>query len=204
MRTKKKNVSGPIDWLFPRVRKEVLVLLFRQPQQRWYLRDIQRRTGSAMGTVRRELNGLADADILLKTREGNRVYYQANTACPFYPELAGLIMKTAGLADVIRTALSSIRSDIQVGFVFGSVAEGDYDNQSDVDLMLIGSCTFGQVAEVLGGAQKKLAREINPSVFSANEWKKRLKSNEHFVSTVIASAKIYIIGSADELEKLAE
>ena len=120
MRTKKKNINSPIDWLFPAVRKEVLVLLFMQPKQSWYLRDIQRRTGFAVGTVRRELNGLANADILSKTTEGNRVYYRANTECPFYQELAGLITKTAGIADVIKQALLPLNDEIKVAFVFGS------------------------------------------------------------------------------------
>ncbi len=204
MRTKKKEIKAPIDWLFPRVRKEVLVLLFISPGQRWYLRDIQRRTGCAMGTVRRELNGLANADIITKTKEGNRIYYQANTKCPFYSELVGLITKTAGVADIIAEALSQLGAGVEIAFIFGSIAQGDYDSQSDVDLMLIGSCNFGQVAEALSSAQKKLAREVNPSVFSIDEWKQRVEKNDHFVSTVLGSEKIFIVGNKDELAKLGK
>ncbi len=69
MRAKKNN---PIDWLFPEARKKTLALLLGDPDRRWYLRDIERRTGLAIGTVRRELTGLAKAEIISKTKDQRR------------------------------------------------------------------------------------------------------------------------------------
>ena len=96
MRTGKTQA---IDWLLPKVRKQVLALLLTNPDKRWYLRDIVRRTGFALGSVRRELDGLARAEIVTRTKDANRTYYQANRESPLFPELAGLLRKTAGLAD---------------------------------------------------------------------------------------------------------
>lgn len=201
MRTKKKN---PIDWLFPEVRKKVLALLLADPAQRWYLRDIERRTDLAVGTVRRELTGLANAEIITKSKDGNRTYYQANTGCPFFPELSSLLRKTAGLADVLRDALKALSKKIRVAFVYGSFATNSAKAASDVDLMVIGSCSFGQVVGAIGDAQETLGREINPTVYPVKEWKEKLRSGHHFTTSVSKSAKIFIIGTGDDLARLTE
>jgi len=120
MRTKNKN---PIDWVLPVARKEVLGLLLADPAERWYLRDIERRTGLAVGTVRREVSGLTKAGIITKSKDGNRTYYQANAECPFLNELSGLLRKTAGLVDVLRESLKGLSDKVKVAFVYGSFAK---------------------------------------------------------------------------------
>jgi len=202
MRTRKKN---PIDWLFPEARKKTLALLLGDPDRRWYLRDIERRTGLAIGTVRRELTGLARAEIISKTQDGNRTYYQANKECPFLPELSGLLKKTAGVIEVLCESLKSLAKKIQVAFVHGSFAKGTFKAGSDVDLIVIGSCGFGEVVDAIHDAQEKVGREINPTVYPVKEWQQKLASGNHFVRSVsIAEDKIFIIGSKDDLARIAE
>ena len=196
--------NQPIDWLFPEVRKKVLALLLAKPDQQWYLRDIERRTGLAIGTVRRELIGLANAGIITKSKDGNRTYYQANTVCPFFTELSGLLRKTAGLVDVLSEALESLARKIKVAFIYGSMASGSAKSQSDVDLMVIGECSFGEVAEALMQGQEKLYREVNPSVYPFDEFQKKLEAEHHFLKTILRESKVFLIGNEDELARLAE
>jgi predicted nucleotidyltransferase len=194
----------PIDWLFPEVRKKVLALLLAKPDQQWYLRDIERRTGLAIGTVRRELIGLANVGIITKSKDGNRTYYQANTVCPFFHELSGLLRKTAGLVDVLSEALESLAIKIKVAFIYGSMATGSAKSQSDVDLMVIGKCSFGEVVEALMPGQEKLCREVNPSVYPIDEFQKKLEAEHHFLKTILRESKVFLIGNEDELARLAE
>lgn len=202
MRTKKKT---PIDWLFPEVRKKALSLLLGDPDKRWYLRDIERRTGLAIGTVCRELTGLAKAEIILKTKDGNRTYYQANRECPFLPELAGLMRKTAGVIEVLGQSLKPLAKKIVVAFVHGSFAKGTFKSGSDVDLIVIGSSRFAEVVDAIHDAQEKVGRQINPTVYPVKEWREKLASGNHFVRSVsIAEDKIFILGSKDDLARLAE
>ena len=201
METEKKN---PIDWLFPLARKKVLTLLLTDTSKRWYLRDIERRTGLAIGTVRRELTGLRDAEIITKSKDGNRTYYQANIACPFLPELSGLLRKTAGLIDVLSEALRPLSKKIKVAFVYGSFAANSVKAGSDVDLMIIGKCTFAEVVEALMPCQEKLGREVNPSVYPVDEFRKKIAAKHHFLKTVTKEKKIFLIGDEDELTRLAE
>jgi len=193
-----------IDWLFPQVRKRVLTLLLMDAQRRWHLRDVVRRTGCGIGTVRRELGGLTACGILTSRREGNRLYYQASTDCPIYVELASLIRKTSGLADVLRAAIGALGPRVRAAFIYGSQARGDVRSGSDVDLMVIGEVGFADVVTALGPSQDALGREINPTVYSPQEFCEKLASRHHFLESVMKEAKIFLVGDADELGRLAK
>jgi len=201
MRTIGKN---PIDWLFPEVRKKVLALLLSDPAQRWYLRDIERRTDLAIGTVRRELTGLAKAEIITKSKDGNRTYYQANTECPFFPELSGLLRKTAGFVYVLFEALKQLSDKVKIAFVHGSFATGAVRADSDVDLIVIGSCSFAEVVDAISQTQDKLGREVNPSVYPVDEFRQKVASKHHFLSSVLSEPKVFLVGDENELGRLAQ
>jgi uncharacterized protein len=200
MRTSRVQIQ---DWLFPRVRRAVLTLLLMDANKRWHLREVVRRTACAIGTVRRELKGLVACGIALETRDGNRTYYQANSQCPAYGELSGLVRKTCGLADVLRMAMAELGERVKVAFVYGSQARQQADSASDVDLMVIGDVGFAEVVSALAGAQDALSREINPTVYAVEEFRSKVSSGHHFVRSVLKDRKIFLIGDADELGRLA-
>jgi len=192
-----------IDWLFPPVRKKVLALLLGHPDARWHLRDICRRTTLAVGTVRRELGGLVEAEILLATKEGNRTYYQANRASPLFSELAGLLRKTAGVADVLREALAPLERKIDVAFIYGSQASGQAAAASDVDILVVGKVAFTDVVSALSPCQDRLGREITPTVYPKKECREKLVAGNHFLTTVWKEPKIFLVGSQDDLRTMA-
>jgi len=201
MRTPRQET---IDWLFPRARKCVLTLLLMSGEKRWHLREVVRRTGCAIGTVRRELKGLAACGIALESRDGNRLYYQANRQCPVYAELSALIRKTSGLVDVLRAALAGLGERVDVAFIYGSQARQEAKSGSDVDLMVIGEAGFGEVVSALGESQETIGREINPTVYSPGEFHRKAAAGHHFVRSVLNDKKIFLLGDADDLGRLAE
>jgi predicted nucleotidyltransferase len=203
VRNMRTSCAKPADWLFSNSRKWVLSLLFGGDRQPRHLREVVRRTGCAIGTVRRELKGLVACGILTETRDGNRTTYAANPACPFYRELVGLIQKTSGLADALKGALAGLADRIDAAFVYGSCARGVPTPNSDVDLMVIGAVAFADVVAALADAQDSLGREINPTVYSPEEFRQKARSGHHFVSAVLADEKIFLVGDADELGRVA-
>lgn len=200
MRTKRKRA---IDWLLPKVRVRVLALLLPKPSERWHLRDLARATGLAVGTVRREVEGLVAAGIVQRIKDGNRTYFQAQTRSPLYPELLQLLLKTAGLADVLREALEPLGTKVRVAFVYGSLAKGDETAESDIDLMVLGNAKFAKVVEALGPVRERLGREINPTVYPVQEFRQKAAADHHFVTSVLRGEKLFVIGGADELERVA-
>ncbi len=184
--------------LLGQTRLAILSLLLTQPERRLYLRQIIRLLGAGQGAVQRELALLVRAGILLKTREANLAYFQANRASPIFQELRGLIQKTAGIAALLRTALLPLADSIERAFLYGSVARGEETSESDVDLMIIGDISFFDVVSVVSPLQETLGREINPTVFTEVEYMKRLGNKEHFLTRVEADPRIELIGGADD------
>jgi predicted nucleotidyltransferase len=161
--------------------------------------------GAGSGAVQRELAGLTGARIVNRVVEGRQVYYQVNTECPVFRELRDLIRKTFGIGGVVTAAIEPLSESIRIAFIYGSVAAGKEGPESDIDLMLIGDrLVLDDVVASTYGAQQELGREINPSVFGTEEFHIKLMSGHHFLSSVIASPKIFLIGSNDELERLAQ
>lgn len=188
--------------LFGQTRRAILALLYSHPEQSYYLRHLVRSAGVGLGAAQREVKRLSDAGIIRRTVSGNQVFYQANPECPVFGELKGLMVKTAGVADVLRAALAPLAAQIRLAFIYGSVAKLAQRNGSDVDLMIVGQPTFGEIVSALGPAQETLAREINPTVYSPAEFRSKLKAGHHFVSAVIGGVKVFLIGDEHELRRL--
>ena len=192
------------DVLFGEYRKRILGLLLLHPEQGYHVRELARLTNTSAGTLHKELSKLSDAGILQSKKMGNQQHYSANLQCPIFEELASIFRKTSGLADVIADALSSVKSQIQLAMVFGSVARGEEQANSDIDVMIIGDISFGDVVSLLHESQATLRREINPVVYSMDSFKTRVEKNDSFIKEIISKPKLFIIGSEHELRKFTE
>lgn len=139
-----------------------------------------------------------------RTRRGNQVYFQANPQCPVFAELRGIVLKTAGVGDVLRAALAPIAGRIQLAFVYGSIARGEPRQDSDIDLCVVGNVTFAEIVEALASAQETLSREINPTVYSTDEFSRKLAERHPFISNALTGARIVLIGDASEFGKVGK
>ena len=188
------------DLLFPnQYRRKVLALLLMNPQKWLHLRELARLTGASPGTLKKELDALVEVGLLKLQKVGNQTQFTANTEHPVYSDLSGVISKTTGLRDVLAAALEPLTTQIEVAFVFGSVAKTTEGAQSDVDVLVIGEATFGQVVTAVYDAQLTLAREINPKVMSRAEWSEKKKAQNVFVQELMSKSKIFIVGSENDL-----
>lgn len=191
--------------LFGKTRRNVLGLLFVDPDQTFHLREIVRRTGAGQGAVQRELRRLSEARIIKREGIGRAITYKADEESPVFNDLRGLLAKTVGATEQLRTALSPLKDRIDVAFVYGSYAkEMRLRPGSDIDLMVIGDASFGDVVEQTTSVQKTLVREINPTVYTPAEFVHRLRGGHHFLVDVMKHPKLFLIGGPRELERLAE
>ena len=186
-----------------RLRANVLGWLFSHPDERYFVRQLTKLVNEDSTNVSRELARLEKSGILISTAEGKQKYYQANRESPLFDELHGLIVKTAGVADVLRSALAPAREQIKLAFIFGSIAVGNERRSSDIDVMVVGAVSFGRVVSLLSPAEGQLRREVNPVVYPVAEFKKKVNDDHHFVKTVLEGQKIFLIGDEGELAKLA-
>jgi predicted nucleotidyltransferase len=199
----KESTPSLSELLFPaQYRRKALALLLLWPDRGLHVREISRITRSSPGTMAKELDQLQRVGLLQKHRIGNQVRFSANQDHPVYPELSALLRKTVGLADVLATALAPLEDQIDIAFVFGSMARATEHAASDVDVAIIGAINFGAALNALYPAQETLQREINPKVFSADEWREKRRASSTFLQELVDKPKIFVIGTQDDLELL--
>ncbi len=187
------------DVLFTKTQQQVLRLLFGQPGRSFYANEIVRYAGLGIGTVQRELARLSEVGLLVVTRLGNQKHYQANVASPIFEELHGIVVKTFGVADVIKEALLPMANKIQLAFIYGSVAKGSDTAESDIDLMLIAEgVSYTALMTLLGEVEAQLGRAVNPTLYSPAELKRKRQEDNAFVQRVLQQPKIILMGSMDD------
>lgn len=190
------------ELLSSRTRAEIFRLLFGMRARPLHLREMERLSGLSTGSLRQELGKLKKLGLVTVERDGNRTSYESNRSHALYPDVHGLVLKSVGLVDVLRDGLND--PAIQCALVFGSIARGEETVDSDVDVLVIGKIGLRKVAGLLSGVGNTVGREINPLVMTPDEFAKRVKREEHLVSGIMASPKLFIVGSEDELEAMGK
>jgi predicted nucleotidyltransferase len=195
--------SSPIDPLISKNMQGLLASTVLQPDRSWYLSDLAKHLGVGPSSLQSSLAALVKAGILTRRKEGNRVYFQADPNCPFLLELQGLIEKTVGLVDVLREAMAKLKKRIAVAFIHGSVARSAEKSSSDVDLIVIGDLGLADVTPVLEKVEARVDRSVNASVYTPQEFSKKLAAKNHFLTSILEKEKIFILGGYHDLEKIA-
>jgi predicted nucleotidyltransferase/DNA-binding HxlR family transcriptional regulator len=190
-----------IELMFNRYRRTLLAQLFLRPDERFHLRELARMTEISAGSIHRELKAMAEAGLLIRTQVGNQVLYQADPGCSIYEELASIFRKTTGLAKLLGDQLNKISDNIDVAIIFGSMASGQQNSESDVDVLVLGDLELLDVVKVLSPVGQTLRREINPVVMTAEVFAANVMSKDRFALRIVEEPKIFVIGDADEFAK---
>ena len=194
----------PIELMFGAYRRQLLATLMLRPDERFHVRELARMTGISAGSIHRELKVMAESGLLLRERVGNQVFYQANQACPIYQELAAIFRKTIGLAALLREALTEASGKIDLAFVFGSMASGRQTPASDVDVLVLGDVSLGEVVKVLSPLQVTLGRDVNPVAMTVERFSRDLGRQDRFATRVLQEPKVFVIGNEGEFAELVE
>ena len=193
-------MTSTADALFPAVRQRVLAVLFGSPDRSFYANELIALARSGSGAVQRELASLLAAGLVTVRDQGNQKHYQANAASPVFAELRGLVLKTVGLADVLRAALAPLAGQITMAFVYGSVARREDTAASDVDVLIVSDALgYAEVFGALESAAQTLGRAINPTLYTRAELARRRAQDNVFVTRVLDQPRIWLMGDEEAL-----
>ena len=184
-------------------RVRILSLFMLNPASEFYLREIARRLDLPPHAVTQETKRLTEIGLLIRERRGNNVYFRVNRDFPIFPELKAIILRTVGIGDRLREALAQ-EGDIDAAFIYGSYAKGGESLESDVDIFIVGDIPPRRLTPILSQLEEEIGRELNATVFTREEMSRRMNSGDHFVSSVMADRKIFLIGNEGVLESIAE
>lgn len=195
MKSLAEHLLGP-------TRSRVLSALLLHPERALHVRELARVVQTSPGSLHRDLRALADLGLLTRQVSGRQVTYQADRRSPVFAELAGLLRKTAGLADVLRQALDPLGDSVDLAFVYGSMADGTAHAGSDVDVMVLGSAGFADVTLALADTAEPLGREVNPTPMPLPEFIRRWSAGDGFARSVVAGSRIWLKGNEHDLAEL--
>ncbi|MCX5801505.1 MAG: nucleotidyltransferase domain-containing protein [Candidatus Eisenbacteria bacterium] len=181
-----------------RIRQDLLSIFFSNPSQRYYLRQLERILGYSAGNIRRELLRFQRDNLFVTHRVGSLLYYSLDTRHPLFKELKAIVSKTVGVEGAARKTLSSFKN-IRLAFIYGSFASGREKATSDIDLMIIGNPNISVLNEKIAELEKKLRREINPTIYSLQEYRAKKRVASGFIEEVLTAPKIMLVGKEDEL-----
>lgn len=192
--------NGSSGSLFSRTRSGVLAALALAPEQELHVREVARRSGLSAPGVAHELRLLEGLGIVAARRVGRQKLYRMNADSPLFSELTSIMRKTAGLADLIRAALLPLDQQIELAYIYGSMASGKTRPGSDVDVMIVGTASSMDVSAALEDASRELGREVNATVYAPDEYASKVSLGRGFPFTAHSGARIMLLGSADELK----
>jgi predicted nucleotidyltransferase len=181
-----------------KLRAKVLGWFFTHVDERFFVRQLESLLKEDSTNLSRELARLESLRILVSEREGRQKYFKVNKSSPIFGEMKGLILKTAGVAGVIKSALEKVEG-IKYAFIYGSFAKNVEKPESDVDLMVVGKGHLDEIEDILSKIEQQLGRPVNITFYSLREFREKINSKDSFIRTVLNSPKIMLIGDENEI-----
>jgi len=159
-----------------------------------YLREIVNNLKLSPSAVKRELDNLLDLRLIKKQK--NKITLDDSN--PILEDLKRIFLKTSSISQPIEKALK--KRGIKFALIFGSFAQGKYDSESDIDLLVIGKIKQQKIFKLLKPIEGLIKREINPVVWTLKELKEN--KNKGFVRDIIKKNKIMVIGDKNEFQRI--
>jgi predicted nucleotidyltransferase len=181
-----------------KARTALFQLYFTNPESSYYLRELERMFDIPVSILRKELMRLEGEGVFLSEKKGNLLYYRLNKDFPLFEELTNIVRKTIGIEGLLKDAINDIKG-IEAAFIYGSFAKGKEITASDVDLCVIGRINEDQLIAKINAIEKSIKREINYTLFTQEEFKKKKKNKDAFILDLIDNKKIMLKGKEDVL-----
>lgn len=187
-----------LNWFKSGLRKDLLLLFFTNPERKYYVRQLAKQLNASPGTIHREIKNLEKSGIISSEKVGNIIQYTANTHSSLFKEIESIIFKTIGIAGNLKSIIEP-EKEVSIAFIYGSYANKSENQNSDIDIMIIGKTDMQKLAKEIYEYEKKIERDINFNVYSIEEWKKYKQSQDSFVTGIIRDPKIWLKGDEDGL-----
>ena len=183
-------------------RVDMLRLFFRAPAQQFYVREITRALDTQINAVRRELQLLVEANIVLEVEDPKgvnmdkpgaklRKYYRVNTLSTLFPELEALIIKEQVLEeqDLIQEVMQK-GGEIRLLIIAGRFTDG---KPAPADMLIVGSIKTKIVEKLIADYEAKYDIEILYSIMTEEEFLERRHMMDKFVYSMFETNNIKVI-----------
>jgi predicted nucleotidyltransferase len=178
------------------LRRKVLTFFYVSRKARVYVRQLAAALDADSTNLSRELKRLEKEGLLRSETEGRQVYYRVDSSYPYLKPFFALLRGSIGIEPTLKSALESVPG-IESAWLTGSFAKGEQDAASDIDLLVVGQPDQARLAESARKAEKALRREINYTVFTPRELKRRLKFGDALLANVWNGSRVELIANGN-------
>lgn len=183
-----------------KTRRKILDLFFHNPGASFYLRKVVREINEEVNAVKRELDILERAKLLLRERRLNKVFFTLNKNYIFHEEFLRIFSKSDKLAVLIYQNLPKIG---KIKFIALSLkfSKRISIKEDEIYLLLVGVIVVPEVAKIISEIEKDFGREINYTVMTEDEFSFRKKNNDAFIWRFLKQPKVMLVGLEEDLLK---
>lgn len=181
-----------------KTRKAIFKLYFTNPETEHYLRELERALKIPVSMIRKELVRLEEEGVFASHKKGNLAYYHINKSYPLFAELKSIVFKTIGVQGLLKELIEKIKG-IKVAFIYGSFAKNNENAASDIDVFIVGNPDEDEIIREINNVEKSLKREINYTLYTIAEFKKKKRQKDSFILGLLENTKIFLIGDKDAI-----
>lgn len=194
-------MTSEIDQLFgSKTRVSLLTKLLLNPDKSFYTRELSRELCITYSMLYKEQKKLVALNIVQEEKRGKITLVTANKKLPYFNDLKNLIIKTAGLGDLLKNSFAELQG-IKYMLVYGSIASGQESASSDIDLLIVGEANEEKILTIAGNVEKQVGREVNYILWSPSEFMQRVKSKHHLLVDIAEKPVMILRGDEDEFRR---
>lgn len=183
-----------------KARRKILEIFFHHPNENYYLRRIVREIKEEVNAVKRELDILFKAKVLVKERRLNKILYFINKHYFHYDEFVRIFAKTLPISQAIYDKLPQLG---KTKFIAMSTkfAKQTPIKEDEIYLLFVGTVVVPEITAIISEAEKGFEKEINYTVMNEEEFVFRKKNNDPFIWRFLRQPKVMLVGQEEELVK---
>lgn len=198
-----------VEQLFgSKTRVKLLQLFYSNPNRSFYVREITRKIGEQINSVRRELSNLLNIGIITSDTTNNKLYYEVNQKFEYYEPLqqifGGPVKKQVSQKVEGEEPESEPDADLKaVGHIDLAVYTGQFtrDNSAGVDILIVGDVNPNALQKYVEQLEASESKSLRYTVMSLPDFRYRQQIRDRFATSIARSKKQILV---DEHNLLAE
>lgn len=173
-----------------RTRVKLLRIFLSNPETAFYVRELVRKTGEQINSIRRELSNLEDLGLINSQTKNLRRFYKAQENFVLYPELRSLLLKAR--LTIERQFLKDLKNlgTIQYLALLGYFVD---DREAPVDIFVVGRISKTKLRKLLERFNRSFGEELRYTVIDHSEFKYRHDVTDKFLFDILNRKKIVVI-----------
>ena len=142
-----------------KTRLRMLIKFFVSAANNGYLNGLANEFNESTNSIRKELNNLSNAGYLQKSKNNNRIIYNANTSHPMFGVLQKIVRQHLGLEEIVETVIDRIGDVDQIALT-GEYAKGM--DSGNIEIIINGkNVNKDYLDNIKPKIKKKIRREVS-------------------------------------------